>query len=330
MASRSPSGLMFEGPSDMAQQFLHQRAWPAITAAVKRSPGRCEVAVAYFADGAAALLPLKSGSVLVVDASDASVKAGRTCPSELRKLMNRGVRVHTVANLHAKVFVTPATAFVGSTNASRTSRDLLLEASISFSDKKVIAAARAWVRSLMAVEIGPGELDRLEAIYRPPRFSPLGARTGPRSKRPMPQQQHTTWLVKTASQHLDEDEQAARDKGHPVAHRRLSDRTRFEVDEFAWKDGLDELKRGHIVVVVEKTPAGEYVYPPARVLNVTPCRDRRSKVVFFERPKVLTRRSSRTVKNLLGRRLSRLFNRINASRVGSSWAHELAHAAGAS
>jgi len=312
----------------VTNQFLSDDAWKSITRTVRREPARCDIAIAYFADSGASLLPLKSGSLLVVDASDASVKAGRTCPSELRKLMAEGVRIHTVANLHAKVLVTPSIVFVGSTNVSRNSRDHLLEAVISCSDKRLIAGCRAWVRSLSGVELGPGEIERLESIYRPPKFAPPEGRRKTPGGGIAPRQQKRTWLAKTETRSYDRDESSTQRKGLPQARAQISDRKRFEVDDFVFHGGLNGLKRGDIVVVVEETSRGEYVSPPGRVLAVAPCRDRSRRVIFFERPKSLRRRSVKRVRQLLRPRYRRLFDRIIGSRVGSAWAHDLVRAAG--
>jgi len=71
----------------------------------ERSQEACAEAVAYFGAGSSGRLPLPSGSCLVVDASDYTVSGGLTCPADLEKLLNRGVDVYRVSNLHAKVFV---------------------------------------------------------------------------------------------------------------------------------------------------------------------------------------------------------------------------------
>jgi hypothetical protein len=303
--------------------------WPAITAAVKRAPGRSDVAVAYFAEGASDLLPLRRGSVLIVDASDVSVKAGRTCPSELRKLMNRGVEIHSMANLHAKVFVTPTVVFVGSANVSRRSKLLLLEAAMTSTDVRIIAAARQWVRSLAALEIGPKEIERLESIYRPPRFPPGAGIPTRRRSGPRPHQSHATWLVKTQLREWSDPEHAAWTEGINTAQSRLSNRRQFQVDSFAWNQSLAQLRRGDVVVVAEIGPRGEFVSAPGKVLHVVPVRGRKQKVIFFERPRSLRRRTSRTVQKLLGTTNARLFKRIQGgTRVGSSWAHDLLRAAG--
>jgi hypothetical protein len=85
-------------------QLRTSRVWDHITGLVKKQPTKCSVAVAYFGSGASKLLPLKKGSILVVDMSERAVRSGQTKPSEVLKLINVGVETHTVDNLHAKVF----------------------------------------------------------------------------------------------------------------------------------------------------------------------------------------------------------------------------------
>jgi hypothetical protein len=96
--------------------------WDRIQSLVEKHPGKCHVAVAYFGSGASRLLPLKAGSVLVVDMSERAVKSGQTKPSEVSKLLRDGVEVHSVENLHAKVFVVGNRALVGSTNVLHLSK----------------------------------------------------------------------------------------------------------------------------------------------------------------------------------------------------------------
>ncbi len=92
------------------------------------------------------LLPLRRGSVLVVQADLATMKQGQTNPTELEKLVKRGVRVFPMRNLHAKVFAFQGVAFVGSMNASTNSWDgRLLEAAVEVTVKSAVAAARAQV-----------------------------------------------------------------------------------------------------------------------------------------------------------------------------------------
>jgi hypothetical protein len=154
----------------MTANLLTHGIWRTLTAATKGSRVRPAVAVAYFGQGAAKLLPLANGSTLVVDASEGAVKSGQTCPAELRKLLNRGVCIYSRQNLHAKIFVFGPKVFIGSANVSRHSAHTLHEAMIVITDGKVAAAAKDFVRGICVQEVGPKSLSRLQKLYRPPRL----------------------------------------------------------------------------------------------------------------------------------------------------------------
>ena len=85
--------------------FLGPDVWTEITAVARANPGASQVAVAYFGIDGPRLLPLKAGSILVVDASIETVSAGGTAPAALRRMLERGTRIFSAQNLHAKVFV---------------------------------------------------------------------------------------------------------------------------------------------------------------------------------------------------------------------------------
>ena len=160
----------------MSTDFLGADIWTALTAEAKRFDGKSFVAVAYLGTGAAKRLPLKRGSILVVDASDSAVKSGQTNPAELMKLRRRGVRVFSMPNLHAKVFVFGGVAFVGSTNVSDNSGDVYTEASIRSRQASVVSGARQFVRSLALNEIGPQKLESLLLVYKSRKKSSAGGK----------------------------------------------------------------------------------------------------------------------------------------------------------
>jgi hypothetical protein len=116
-------------------KLVTTNVWSRISRAAKANSRKSHVAVAYFGTGATRLLPLSKGSTRVVDMSHAAVASGQTNPSELLKLINEGVAVYTVANLHAKVFVLGNHAFVGSANASRHSEQSLVEAVVETNER---------------------------------------------------------------------------------------------------------------------------------------------------------------------------------------------------
>ena len=78
--------------------FLCDDIWKRIKEILAKSRQPAYVAVAYFGQGAAKLLPLPKGSRLVVDASQKAVKSGQTHPKDLITMRKRGVRVYSVAN----------------------------------------------------------------------------------------------------------------------------------------------------------------------------------------------------------------------------------------
>jgi phosphatidylserine/phosphatidylglycerophosphate/cardiolipin synthase-like enzyme len=100
----------------------------------------------------------------VVDASERAVGAGQTDPGEILYFINRGVKVHSVENLHAKVFVLADAAVMGSTNVSRRSAVLLQEAAVLTTERGVVAASRRFVESQLGEEVTAEHARRLKKL----------------------------------------------------------------------------------------------------------------------------------------------------------------------
>ena len=154
----------------MTSGLITTRVWEQLSLLARQARQPAHVAVAYFGSGASHLLPLPRASLLVVDGSTAAVGSGQTCPADLLALHRRGVRVHSVGNLHAKVYVFTDVALVGSANVSRHSQSTLLEAVLLTKRRSEVAAARDFVQSLCVTELSAGDLARLARLYRPHRF----------------------------------------------------------------------------------------------------------------------------------------------------------------
>ena len=180
--------------------------WDRIQTLVNKQPGKCHVAVAYFGSGASKLLPLKAGSVLVIDMSERAVKSGQTKPSEVSKLLRNGVEVHSVENLHAKVFVAGNRALVGSTNVSFTSATGLVEALLETTDRDPVRQCRDFVKSLLGEVIDIAHARRLQRLYRPPRFGKGSQKPG--AKRTRQPAHAPLWAVPTERIAVDEEDQA--------------------------------------------------------------------------------------------------------------------------
>src|SRR5262249_14152719 len=158
-----------QGPTSKTK--LHDKhIWRRLTALATQSRGL--IAVAYLGQGGAAQLPLRTGSTLVVNLSMQTVKAGVTDPREILKLLKRRVKVHTVENLHAKVYVFGATALIGSPNVSRYSAERLVEAALETSLPEQVAACRAFVLKHIGDEVTKERAEKFVPFWRPPRPPP--------------------------------------------------------------------------------------------------------------------------------------------------------------
>lgn len=263
----------------MATTLLTKHIWRKLTAATK-TRAKPQVAVAYFGQGAAKLLPLPKGSRIVVDASEGAVKSGQTCPAELIKLPEKGVRIYSRKNLHAKIFVFGSKVFVGSANASLHSARVLREAMLVTADRKAVAAAQQFIRELSVQEIGPKTLSRLEKLYRPPRLPGRGR------KRSKEAQANSNDLprVRLAQLSLIDppvESEAAEETGRETALKRMRMPKRYELEQF-WHGGTPPFARGDIVIQVEDQGDGRYlVSPPGTVVNLRKWRGAKRKLTFI-------------------------------------------------
>lgn len=151
------------------QKFLTSSAWVEITKAAQLAAAPSFAASAYFGEYGDKLLPLQKDSILVVDATKGNVQSGVVCPASLIKLNEKGVRIFTASNLHAKTYVFGNNTFVGSCNASRRSAQLLIETCIWTDNKNISDAARNFISSIALNELSSKELHDLQKIYIPPR-----------------------------------------------------------------------------------------------------------------------------------------------------------------
>lgn len=264
----------------MSTVLLTQAVWPQLTEAVHDSRRPCLVAVAYFGAGASRLMPLQKDSRLVVDASERAVASGQTCPAELLRLVRRGVRVYSVPNLHAKVFVLGGTAYVGSTNVSNRSASHLIEAVLRTSEPSAVQAARRFVEDHCLDPLGPERLGRLATLYRPPLIP--GGKSKQRgvpdsAKRPtLP----PLFLAQLQLGDWSDRDQALHDAGLVVARRRRQHPRTFELTSFRVA-GRCRYEPGDVVIQVTDEGAGRVlVSPPANVLHVRRRQDARGRVAF--------------------------------------------------
>jgi hypothetical protein len=250
----------------MIRFLTAKEIWPRITELAKKTK-KAHVAVAYFGQDARQLLPLRSGSVLVVDCHPKSVKGGRTCPHDLLALIKKKVEVHSCSNLHAKVFVFGNRAIIGSANASKLSRNYLLEAAVETTDKETVAECLKFINSLRGDQISPKYAKRRCKIWNPPKIAGLPTKPdqSPRF--------HPLWVVPLVLKEWDEVDDRQDAQAEPVAQKKLKDRKRFLLDKFHWHGG-DKLgatvKVGHQLLQVLEEGNSQWVSPPSRCSVETP------------------------------------------------------------
>lgn len=286
----------------MSTEVITIDAWEAITAAAQRRKQRAWVAVAFFGKDGPDLLPLAPGSRLVVNASEDAVKLGLTRPASLKEMVANDVLVYSVANLHAKVFVFGRMVFIGSTNASGSSADTLIEAVIRTTDRNSVADAREFVQSQCLVELGPAELDRLQKLYRPPKRL-----VGRRMAGAQPPRRNQSQLPRLHLAHLElsdppEDSEETAQEGREEAKSKMEHPRRHDLDEFFWHGRCAFRERDQVMQLTKGTGGAVLVHPVATVLNTREWSNGRASYtfVYLESPK-LRRKGLDVVTTQLGR-----------------------------
>jgi hypothetical protein len=282
---KPPSPKVEITPLDNA--FIDKSVWSQLTNAAKSCRGPVDVAVAYFSKGASELLPLSDKSRLVVDASEWTVRAGLTCPSDLLALLERGCQIYTVPNLHAKVYVFGTRAYIGSANASNCSANRLVEAMVNTNDRHVIASARAFVRSLCRDPLSPEMLKGLLKIYRPPKL-PAG-RGGARKEARRNRSQIAAFAplrivkLKTISWSDIDDEESER--GRKVVDKLRHHEKHWTTEEFSWRGKCSIQRHERVLQLHEEDDGRVMVSPLATALHIRQYKvqGRDRAIVYLER-----------------------------------------------
>jgi hypothetical protein len=265
----------------MSAQLITANVWNELTKAARENQKPAYVAVAYFGRDAANRLRLPAESQLVVDASEGTVKSGQTHPADLRRMHRRGIAVYSAENLHAKVFVFDQALFVGSTNVSDRSANVLQEAIIRITDTAVVAAARRFVKGLCVERLGPEELKRLQRLYRPSRFVQGKNTRGYQKKFRLSQ------LRVALISDVDVPDKLVRAfrAGRNEAAKKREHGRGFHIEEFYWSSPAP-FREGQQLIQVFRTAHGRIVSPPGHVIHMRQYRDgkMRKTLVYVELP----------------------------------------------
>lgn len=225
--------------------------------------GPAFVAVPFVSVGAVRLLPLAKGSVLVACINESSARAGHISPKDLVAMCRRGVQLFDNPKLHAKVYVFPRAAVIGSSNVSRTSRSLLEEACVLLRDPALVAQARQLVQRLAVGSVLPEQYiislpQREPAGYPSIRASvQLGGRSRP---------EKSLYVASTVEGDYSGDEERIAERARSEAKKNATRRVDFYTLLWPRDPGIrvgDEL-----LVREDDDPRDVRVQPPGVVFSV--------------------------------------------------------------
>lgn len=173
-------------------RVLSKGLWTEIRARARKAERR-KAAIAYVTQN---FIGLRKADVLVVDASEYAITNGETDAPLLRKLLKKGVRLYSCADLHAKVLLMDNTAVVSSANMSRASAITKVEAGLISDQPSIVAAVASLIEQLVqqSRELGAKDINRLCKIKVNRRGGrQLGRRTKRKAK--IDKLGNNTWLI---------------------------------------------------------------------------------------------------------------------------------------
>ncbi len=241
-------------------KLISKNIWAELTRQVKQSKNKSMVAVAYFAQNAARMLPLKKGSILIVDASIKNLKSGSTCPDELLKLYYNGVHIYSQENLHAKIYIIGNHLYCGSANVSPNSANNLKEALLKTNNKDAIIDAKAFINSFCRIELGEEEIIGLKKYYNPPKD--FGG-----TKMASNNSSSNFHIVNLRLINWSEKEIEEAEKGRKIANQKLQKKSRHRIDEFSWGSEIN-FKVGDTILQITKDAGKKLVTPIGKLIHI--------------------------------------------------------------
>lgn len=127
-------------------ELLSSDTWSSLSKRTK-THNSIKAAIAYVTTDN---LNLKRGDLLVCDASDRAIRGGLTDAEVLSKYHKKGVSLHSLQGLHAKVAVIDGSTFIGSANMSATAGIRTKEASLFTDNLQVAGLTLEFIESVIA------------------------------------------------------------------------------------------------------------------------------------------------------------------------------------
>ena len=292
--------------------------WQRLTNAATNCRVKSFVAVAYFSKNAAAMLPLTEGSILVVDANENTVKLGQTCPDELLKLSQAGVKIFSFTGLHAKVFVFNNELYIGSTNVSAYSANYLEEAIFRTNEKRVVKETIAFIKRLLIKQLSEFELTELQKLYKSPKFF------APKldGKRPAIKNSHEqkVYVVKLRTLKRGFDKDADFKQGEKKASQLNKNDASHFVDTYRHVE-THKPKAGDVVIRITTDEGNITVSPPATILNIRKIKNSKRVFVYVAALDVRDKKLATVENKLKTTELKKagLKDSSLAARINSMW-----------
>lgn len=259
------------------QEFVTGDAiWERIQGSLRDGePAR--IAVPFIGFGASRWIKPAPGSWVLTRCDIKSARAGQVSGKDLLAWHRRGVRIFNLQALHAKVFAFKGAAYIGSSNASVTSRDRLVEAGVWTSNAALVTAAWEFVEQSCAEEVEETFLAKLAEAYRPPHEYPMQgesagrkgeARSSRRTSRA--QDEATLHLVRLYTGAWNDAQQAAADQAEAAGLQRVDEKVKAELSSFKWRGAPSRFAIGDLVLarLTDKQQATDQVLPWARVVGI--------------------------------------------------------------
>lgn len=258
-------------------EFVTNEAiWQRIGAALKSgSPAR--IAVPYIGLNVSRWIKPAPDSWIVTRCDLKSARAGQVSGKDLLTWHKRGVRIFNLQSLHAKVFAFRGAAFIGSSNASVTSRDRLIEAGVWTTERALAESAWAFVEGHCNEEVDEEFLKELAEAYQPPNQYPLqgegssgGGKGSGAKKVSREQDEAPLHLIRLYTANFSEAQKAAADRAETSGRKRLERNFKAEVRTFTWPGGPGRFSVGDLVLarLTDRTDGSEFVHPWARVIGM--------------------------------------------------------------
>lgn len=146
-------------------------------------------AIAYVSDDS--VIAFGKGDILVTDASEPSIKFGRTSAKILKKAFKKGAKIYSCDTLHGKTAVFDQLAYIGSANCSENSKKHLDEIGLITDYPNVVSGAIQLINELIkkSKAIDSTYLERISKIKVTRNKSPKKTRRDIEIHTP------STWLI---------------------------------------------------------------------------------------------------------------------------------------